>query len=98
MREYEVTFVLQPELNEADRTALIERIQGWLIPEGTEIPEPTVNHWGQRQLAYPIRDYTEGYYLYYEIMVDPTRIADIERNIKFNDDILRHLFVRKDEA
>jgi small subunit ribosomal protein S6 len=97
MREYEVTFVLQPELNDQERSALIERIQGWLIPGGAEVPEPTVNHWGQRQLAYPINDYTEGYYVYYEIMLDPARIAEIERNIKFNDDILRHLVVRKGE-
>jgi small subunit ribosomal protein S6 len=96
MREYEVTFVLQPELNDQERSELIERIQGWLIPAGTEVPEPTINHWGQRQLAYPIRDYTEGYYLYYEVMLDPVRIADIERNVKFTDNILRHLFVRKE--
>lgn len=97
MREYEVTVVLQPELNDEDRTALLERFQGWLVPDGVEIPEPTIKHWGKRQLAYPIKDYTEGYYVYYELMLDPASIAEINRNVKFNDDILRHLIVRKDE-
>lgn len=97
MREYEFTVVLQPELNDEDRKALLERLDGWLRPEGSELPEPTVKHWGQRQLAYPIKDYTDGYYVYYEIMLEPSALVEIERNIKFNDDILRHLFVRKDE-
>jgi len=97
MREYEVTVVLQPDLDDEARSQLIERFQGWLMPEGVEIPEPTINHWGKRQLAYPINDFTEGYYIYYELMLDPANVAEINRNVKFNENILRHLIVRKDE-
>jgi small subunit ribosomal protein S6 len=55
------------------------------------------NHWGVRQLAYPIKKFTEGYYVLYEAKIDPTRIKDIERSMQYNEDVLRYLVVRKGE-
>ena len=62
MRDYEVTVVIQPELEETERAQLIERLGNLLVPGSKEDGELTANHWGVRQLAYPIRKFTEGYY------------------------------------
>jgi len=97
VRDYEVTVVFQPQLDEAERTQVIERLSNLLVPGSKEDGALTANHWGLRQLAYPIRKFTEGYYVLYEAQIDPTRIRDIERSMQFNEDVLRYLVVRKGE-
>jgi small subunit ribosomal protein S6 len=96
MREYEVTVVLQPQLDDDSRNALIQRIEGWLTPQGGDASKPAISHWGQRQLAYSIKKHTEGYYVFCEAMLDPAKVNEIERNMTYVEDILRYLFVRKD--
>ena len=97
MREYEVTIIVQPQLEEEARREVIARVSGWLAPDADKDNKPVENHWGSRHLAYPIRKFTEGYYVMFDAKIDPQRISDIERNLRYNEDILRHLFVRKDE-
>ncbi|MFQ5398397.1 MAG: 30S ribosomal protein S6 [Anaerolineae bacterium] len=97
MREYEVTIILQPQLDEEAREALIQRVGELLAPEAEEDAKPVVNHWGTRQLAYPIHKFTEGYYVLYETKIAPERVREIERNMQYTEDILRYLVVRKEE-
>jgi small subunit ribosomal protein S6 len=96
VREYEVTVIIQPQLEDDDRDKLIERITDMLVPEATEEEKPAVDIWGKRRLAYPIQKNTEGFYVLYEAALDPTRIGEIERNLHFMEDILRYLVVRKE--
>jgi small subunit ribosomal protein S6 len=96
VREYEVTVVLKPDLEDESQGQLIERIEGWLTHSDGEDAKPKQDHWGRRQLAYPIDNFTEGYYILFEASLDPTRIGELERNIIFAEDVLRHLVVRKD--
>ena len=96
MRDYEVTIILQPELEEQARNELLERVQGWLAPDEATAEKMVVDHWGMRQLAYQIRKLTRGYYVYYEVEIDPTRVTDIERNLQFSEDVMRYLFIRKE--
>jgi len=97
VRDYEVTVVIQPLLEEAERNELIERLNELLVPAPREDGALVANHWGVRQLAYPIRKFQEGYYVLYEAKLDPTRIKDIERSLQYNEDVLRYLIVRKDD-
>ena len=98
MREYEVTLILQPELEESGRNQLIERITGWL-KEATDGSDESLkpSQWGQRHLAYEIKRHKEGYYLHYEAKLDPAKVKGIEQNVRFNEDVLRYLFVRKED-
>lgn len=96
MRDYEVTIVIQPQLEESDRNQLIERIGGLLAPDAAEEAQPSTNEWGLRRLAYPIRNFMEGYYVLYEGALDPSRITEIERSLQYMEDVLRYLVVRKE--
>ena len=71
VRDYEVTVVIQPQLDEAERNQAIERLSNLLVPGSKEDGALTVNHWGVRQLAYTIRKFQEGYYVLYEAQIDP---------------------------
>ncbi len=96
MREYELTIILQPKLDDAAREEIIKRVTGWVTNNDESAEAPVVTHWGQRYLAYPIKNHKEGYYVFYEAKVDPVRISDIERNMQYTEDILRYMFVRKE--
>lgn len=97
MREYEVTIILQPKLEESAQEELIERLTGMLTHGEEEGDKPVVHHWGKRNLAYAIEDQTEGYYLFCEAKLDPGRVTQMERDFLYIDDILRHLVVRKED-
>jgi small subunit ribosomal protein S6 len=96
MREYEVTIIIQPQLEESDRNKLIEQVSDLLVPGAGDEAKPAVNEWGLRRLAYPIRKFREGYYVLYVGSLDPTRIKEIERSMQYMEDVLRYLVVRKE--
>ena len=96
MREYEVTIILKPDLDEAARNELLERLESMLAHGSEEEDKPNVKHWGQRELAYPIKKYTDGYYVFYESRLETSKISELERNLLYIEDILRHLIVRKE--
>jgi small subunit ribosomal protein S6 len=96
MREYEVTIIIQPQLEESERNSLIEGITELLVPGADEEAKPNLNEWGLRRMAYPIRKFTEGYYLFYETSLDPSRISEIERSLQYMEDVLRYLVIKKE--
>lgn len=96
VREYEVTIIINPNLDESARNQLIERVEGWLTSGEDGENTPAIHHWGQRSMAYPIEKNTEGYYVHYEVKIDPQTMNSVEREILYLEDILRHLVVRKE--
>ncbi|MFW6068577.1 MAG: 30S ribosomal protein S6 [Chloroflexota bacterium] len=97
MREYEVTIIINSNLDDETRNQLIERVEGWLTPNEDGADGPAIHHWGQRNLAYPIKNQTDGYYVFYEAKLDPQQMHNVEREILFVEDILRHLVVRRSD-
>lgn len=99
MREYEVTVILKTNISEEDHAQLIERIEAWLVPD--EEARATLlkpKHWGARKMAYPIQKHLEGYYAFYEVQLATGVIDDIERNMQYNESILRYMFIRKEDS
>ena len=95
MRDYEVTVILRPDIDDVARDELLNNVEGWLTHGEEETDKPIPKHWGLRSMAYPIEDLTDGYYVYYEARLEPSRVSEIERNILFTDEIIRHLLVNK---
>jgi small subunit ribosomal protein S6 len=94
VRDYEVVIVLKPDIEDEARSELIEKLEAWMIHDENESDLLKSDHWGSRTLAYPIRKYEEGYYLFYDAKLDPSKINEMERNFTYQDEILRHLVVR----
>ncbi len=92
MREYEVIYIFNPALDEEAINARLERFHGLVTgAEGAEVSE--VDHWGIRQLAYPVRRQSQGYYVVAQFTGQPTDLTEFERIIKLDDDVLRFLVV-----
>ncbi len=96
MRDYEVTLVLQPLMEEEERGQLIERVANQLVP-GEKEGFLTIHHWGQRQLANTINKHQEGYYVHYEVKAEPAQVREVEQGFRYNENILRYLVIRKGE-
>jgi small subunit ribosomal protein S6 len=95
MREYEVAFIAQPDLDESSLNTLIEKAKGWITNTGGQVAK--VDVWGRRRLAYSIRKQKEGQYVIITANMAPSATREIERNMRFTEQVLRFLVVRTDE-
>jgi len=95
MRDYEFTYILRPDLEDEDRSAIIQQIQDWITE--AEGAVTNTNHWGLRRLAYPIDNITEGYYVLVDMQCPPANVRGLERRLLISEPILRYLIVRKEE-
>lgn len=95
MREYELTFIVRSDAEEADLTPVIDRVKSLIADNGGEVAK--LDMWGTRQLAYPINDLREGQYAFMVVKLPPQAIGEIDRGMRLTEEILRHLFVRVDE-
>jgi len=95
MRNYELVFIANPELEEDDLAAVVEKVKNLVERNGGKITQ--AKSWGLRRLAYPIKDEREGQYVLVHLELEPQEIAELERNLGLNEQILRHLVVRREE-
>ncbi len=94
-REYEMIVVLNPALDDEALAALNQRIAGWISGPGGEVTNTNV--WGRRQLAYAIGKNTNGIYVQFDFRLPPGASRDLERNLRIEENVIRHLVVRCDE-
>jgi small subunit ribosomal protein S6 len=94
-REYETIYIMKPTVHpdEADRIA--ERIKG--IIDGRRGKLLRVDNWGRRRLAYPIGKATRGVFVYLRYAGFGDLVAEVERNLRLIDDVVRHLTVQVNE-
>ena len=94
MYNYEIALIIRPEIEEEGQESLIEQLSQLLTSAGGEVTE--VENWGRRRLAYPIRKVQEGYYYFIQGQFSASVLPELERTIKLNEDILRHMVIRTD--
>lgn len=91
MRLYEVVYIIDAVLDEAGINEKLERYHE--LVTGKEGEVTAVDHWGTRQLAYPIDKKKTGYYVVAQFNGDPEALPEFERVLKLDEDILRYLVV-----
>jgi small subunit ribosomal protein S6 len=89
MRNYELVCIIQPDLDETAFNGIVERVKGWVGESGGTVDK--VDIWGRRRLAYIIRKQREGQYVLLNITLNPTAAAELERNIRFQEPVIRHM-------
>ena len=95
MRHYEIVFLVHPDQSE-QVPAMIERYKSLI--EGGNGKIHRLEDWGRRQLAYPIDNLVKAHYVLFNIEVDQAVLNELVEAFRFNDAILRHLVIRRDEA
>jgi small subunit ribosomal protein S6 len=95
MRHYEIVFLVHPDQSE-QVPAMIERYK--TLVEGGNGKFHRLEDWGRRQLAYPINNLVKAHYVLFNIEADQAVLNELVETFRFNDAILRHLVMRRDEA
>ena len=90
MNKYEAVIILNPNLS--------NKLESFMKDFDSLLSDNSFNilkteDVGRRQLAYSINNHNKGHYLLFNLEGDPSKLIDIENKIKYNDSIIRHLFI-----
>ena len=90
MGAYEIVAVLRPDMDEEGLVAALERISQRINEHGGT--GTTVERWGKRKLAYPIKKHRDGYYALVVFTLPPDRIGPLRQTLGLHEDLLRFAF------
>ena len=93
MNKYESVVIINPNSTEEALKALEEKYTGLINKNGKV---ESVENMGKKKLAYEIKKNKEAFYLLFNFEASPDSIAEIERNYRIDDDILKFITVRKE--
>jgi small subunit ribosomal protein S6 len=91
MNTYELVCIIHPELDDNAFKGIIEKVNGWVSEAGGNVDK--VEPWGRRRMAYTIRKQREGQYVLFNISMLPSAAAGLERNISFQESVLRSMLI-----
>ena len=89
MRNYEVVFIVHPDLDDSAFTDVVNRVKGWITEADGKVSN--VDLWGKRKLAYSIRKQNEGQYVLMRTQMAPSFCSELERNLRLLEPVLRYL-------
>jgi small subunit ribosomal protein S6 len=95
VQKYELIFILKAEAGEGEMKKRVERVKEILSEHGGEITQD--NHWGVRRLAYEINHENRGDYMFLRFKSEGTANNELDRFLRLDDQVLRHLIVVDDE-
>ena len=94
MNKYELAVVLSAKLEDEERAAALEKVQGYITRFGGTVTG--VDDWGKKRLAYEIQKMKEGFYYFVQFDAPATCPAEVEKRVRIVDNVIRYLCVRKD--
>ena len=92
MNKYESVVIINPNVEETALKELIERFSTLINTDGKV---EQVNELGKKKLAYEINKNKEGYYIVYDFEAKPSLIAELERNYRITDEVIKFIVVKK---
>ena len=92
---YETTFMVVPEVSEADYKKVAGKFEKLIKDNGANIIN--IEHWGQKKLAYSIKNRHSAYYCYVEFTSEGDLIGKLEQEFGYDEQILRYLTVSLDK-
>ncbi|HEY2703990.1 MAG TPA: 30S ribosomal protein S6 [Candidatus Dormibacteraeota bacterium] len=89
LREYELMYVVRPDLDEDGLRGAVEAVQTLVEGQGGEVT--TTTPWGKRRLAYEIAGLRDGHYVIVEFRGDGSSVKELERALRISDHVIRHM-------
>jgi small subunit ribosomal protein S6 len=94
-RRYETLVLIHPEQGEPGSKEVAARVRSLIEEQGGTVSQ--VQEWGMRDLSYLVAKHRRGLYVLFEYRATPKALAEVERNLKLMDAVLRHVSVRQAE-
>jgi small subunit ribosomal protein S6 len=95
MRQYEVAYIVHPDLDETAFNDVVDRVQGLI--EGGDGKVIKADVVGKKKLAYEIRKQREGQYVFLETEMPPTFCSELERNLRLLEPVMRFMITQIEE-
>ena len=95
MKAYELLFFVAPTISDEDRVAVMKRIETTIAEGAGKVDN--VDEWGTRKLAYEINGLTDGDYTLVNFHADPQNVAELDRVLRINDAVVRHMIVKRED-
>ncbi|MCB0325559.1 MAG: 30S ribosomal protein S6 [Bdellovibrionales bacterium] len=95
VRKYEIALVIDTERDEAGVKEIVQKVTSIVKANGGEVDRE--DHWGRRQLAYPINKKEWGTYVVLIASGENSLVSELNRQLRIMDDVLRFLVVHKDK-
>jgi len=89
IREYECCALYRPDVEAETLDGAENAVRELVGNRGGEVRR--VDRWNKRLLAYPIKRYTDGFYVIYHFAANPTLLPDLNYQLRYNDSVLRFL-------
>ncbi len=89
LNEYELLYIVSPRVPADDVPNAIESVNALVTGLGGEVL--STDSWGRRRLAYPIRQYFEGSYVFATVRMPPAGAAALEPALNLSEEVIRHL-------
>ena len=91
-RDYELVVVISPELSGEALDAMADSVSQFVTEKGGVVD--SVERWGERKLAYPIKHFLEGSYVLTKFKLKPKMTKELEAKLQISEGVLRHLLVK----
>jgi small subunit ribosomal protein S6 len=95
LREYEFTIISNPQLNEQDTEKLLEKYSKIFTADGGAIVRQ--DSWGSKKLAFGMKNHYRGVYTCFDYVGSPENLAEAERLMRIDEDILRYMSIKLGE-
>jgi small subunit ribosomal protein S6 len=95
LRDYEVLYIVRPDLEDDKVQEVVKRVNTLIERSGGATDQTSL--WGKRKLAYEVKHQKEGSYVLQDFKIEPNRVPELESALKITEEVLRHLIVRKPE-
>ena len=91
MRLYEIVYIYDATLDEDSVNKKLEKVHPLVLGKTGEVS--AVDHWGARQMAYPVKKQNTGYYVVAQVRAEPDGLPEFERVLSLDVELLRYLIV-----
>ena len=94
MVKYEVMYIIDGDTEESKIEELISMVSSIINDGGKEVK---IDKWGMKRFAYPINYKNEGYYVLTSFEAEPDFPKELDRRLKIEEKIIRHMIVNQEE-
>ena len=91
---YESTFIVRPDASPQQVETLAGEVEDMIRERGGQAPKTEI--WGLKSLAYRIKKSRKGHYVFMNVEASAETLGELERDLRFNEDILRYMSVKVD--
>lgn len=96
MKDYELLIALKPHMDTEEVSKVVEKIEAQITALEGKINN--TDKIGRKKLSYEIQKFRDGFFVIEKISLEPSKVSELKRQLKLNDNLLRYMFLTADKV